>query len=145
MRLRRLRRSDFGYLGWLTEVATDTRYEKSAGQDALIDLLDRPDVLIDSDRRGVVAVAIGTPDENSATIDFLAVDPERRRLGTGGRLALATERRVQQEVRTLFARVPMDVGLALYFWLRLGYRPLTSTQRPARLNSSDTWMVRDLP
>jgi hypothetical protein len=41
--------------------------------------------------------------------------------------------------------VPSDLGLALYFWLRLGYRPLLQRDWPAPVEGKTAaWMQREL-
>jgi hypothetical protein len=48
-------------------------------------------------------------------------------------------------VRGVRANVPRDVGLALYFWLRLGYRPEGISDRESGSGRRDTMgMVREL-
>ena len=54
---------------------------------------------------------------------------------------------VKRTVEETFARVrvPATNGVALYFWLRLGYRPLASRSWPAPAGAqAGTWMVREL-
>jgi ribosomal protein S18 acetylase RimI-like enzyme len=85
-----------------------------------------------------------------ASIPFIAVAPTRRFSGLGGEAAIAIERRLRAAgVERVFAPVPDGRGLAVYFWLRLGYRPLLREEAPWPLTSlSDVapegiWMVRD--
>jgi hypothetical protein len=80
-----------------------------------------------------------------AQVRFLAVEPGRRRLGAGGRAALALERKLKRSARAIYVLIPEHLGLALYFWLRLGYRPLTQGDWPvAPDEGASTWMVREL-
>jgi ribosomal protein S18 acetylase RimI-like enzyme len=53
----------------------------------------------------------------------LAVEHRRRGLGAEAVRLLEAEAEERWGVRGMRAHVPRDVGLALYFWLRLGYRP----------------------
>jgi len=53
----------------------------------------------------------------------LAAEHRRRGLGVDSVRLLEAEAVERWGVRGVRARVPRDVGLALYFWLRLGYRP----------------------
>ena len=74
---------------------------------------------------GLAIVVLDRPVEHGATILFLVVEPERRYRGLGGEAAIAIDRRLRQRgYRQVFAPVPDTRGLAVYFWLRLGFRPL---------------------
>ena len=53
----------------------------------------------------------------------LAAEHRRRGLGVDAVRLLEAEAAERWNVTGLRAHVPHDVGLALYFWLRLGYRP----------------------
>jgi GNAT superfamily N-acetyltransferase len=100
---------------------------------------------------GVALLRPDTPVHGEATIAFLAVQPERRYRGLGGEAGLAVERlaRERLRVRRVYAGIPEGRGLAVYFWLRLGYRPLSSADAPsARLglgaeSRPGIWMVRE--
>ncbi len=94
---------------------------------------------------GLLAYDTGTPQRNSARVRFLAVDPGRRRLGVGSRAALALEERLAPSAKEIYVSVPARLGLAFYFWLRLGYRPLTQRDWPYPPEESPSvWMVRSL-
>ena len=84
---------------------------------------------------GLMAVALDDPEPSWATVDLLAIArPEERDTAALGVFLL--EAHLQGEASYIRAGVPLDVGLALYFWLRLGYRPVVSGER--------LWMIRDL-
>lgn len=72
------------------------------------------------------------------TIPFLVIDPQERGqgLGTEAILLLEGEARSRGLARRFAAPVPLAEGLALYFWLRLGYRPLGAAR-------GHLWMVRE--
>jgi len=146
--LRPLRRSDLDVLtAWLPGVAADAGCESWATDDTLRDAVGRRDVLVahDTGPAGLLVFETATPESDAAVVRFLAVDPARRRLGIGGRAALALERRLGRTTRRLYVAIPSRSGLALYFWLRLGYRPLTQAEWPARPDDSPaTWMLREL-
>jgi GNAT superfamily N-acetyltransferase len=148
MTLRQLRDSDVPtLLDWLPRVAKAIECDRWSGEAALRDAIGRSDVLQFSDEAGAafVAYTIGAPRRNVARIDLIAVAPERRRLGIGGRAALTLERRLEKSVRQVYVSVPARIGLALYFWLRLGYRPLTKAEWPmAPGDAPSTWLVREL-
>jgi GNAT superfamily N-acetyltransferase len=90
-----------------------------------------------------VAYEAGAPECDAAVVRFLAVDRTHRRLGAGYRTVLALEERLARSARRCYVAVPARLGLALYFWLRLGYRPLTRADWPAPLEDA-AWMVREL-
>jgi len=80
------------------------------------------------------------------TVGFLAVG-ERcrgRGLGTDAVLALEEEARRRGLAHRFAAGVSADAGRALYFWLRLGYRPLLQADLPwPSPKKGVVWMVRD--
>ena len=75
------------------------------------------------------------PRPGAATFAFVTIDPARRYAGLGGEAALAAEAQARRRwpVDELLAPVPEGRGLAVYFWLRLGYRPLTGAEAPWQL------------
>ncbi len=99
---------------------------------------------------GVAVVLRDVPSAHSATIPFLAIEPERRFRGLGGEAGLALDAELRSEgVSKVYAPVPDGRGLAVYFWLRLGFRPLTTPNSPgAPVGLSPEpvrgiWMLRD--
>ncbi len=148
MPLRPLRVSDLPALSdWLPRTAAELGCDRWSGEQALRGALAAPDRLLYGDERGeaFVAYETHTPLPNSARIDLLAVAPGRRRLGGGSRAAFALERRLARSIERVYVLVPSRLGLALYFWLRLGYRPLTQRDWPAAPEAeSSAWMVREL-
>ncbi|MER3420890.1 MAG: hypothetical protein C4290_10355, partial [Chloroflexota bacterium] len=54
-------------------------------------------------------------------IEVLAVRADRRNLGYGLEMVMAVE--AGWSGRVALAQVPRENGLAVYFWLRTGYRP----------------------
>ena len=84
---------------------------------------------------GAAIVLLGRPFAGAATIPVLAIDPSRRFRGLGGEAAIALERylRAKHGVETVYTPIPDGRGLAVYFWLRQGYRPLTVADGPGPL------------
>ena len=147
MPLRPPRASDLTALaGWLPRVAAEAGCDRWADEAALH--VANASALLYRDGRGQAFLAYETdaPLPGCARIELLAVAPERRRLGTGGRAALALERRLARSMRRAYVLVPSRIGLALYFWLRLGYRPLTRREWPLLPEGVDAsvWMAREL-
>jgi hypothetical protein len=106
----------------------------------------------DSEPIGAAVVLLGVPDGASASVPLIAIDPKRRFRGLGGEAGVALERHLRSRlgIERVYAPVPEARGLAVYFWLRLGYRPLSAGEAPgppAGLNGSPMagiWMVRSL-
>ena len=145
--LRPLRQSDLESLAWLPAVADDIGCEGWSTGNALRAAIDGDRALVpDLDApEALVAYETGAPERRAARVRFLAVRPERRRLGIGGHTALALEERLAPSAERLYVLVPARIGLALYFWLRLGYRPLTQRDWPAPPEEPPAvWMVRSL-
>jgi hypothetical protein len=100
---------------------------------------------------GIAVVFRGMPDSRSATIPFLAMDPGRRFRGLGGEAGIALDLQLRKGAGfdRVYAPVPEGRGLAVYFWLRLGFRPLSFAESPnAPLgltgdSKPGIWMVRD--
>jgi len=72
----------------------------------------------------VGSIEFGVPDEwlEVGWIE-LGMEHRRRGLGVDAVRLLEVEAARRWGVKGVRAHVPRDVGLALYFWLRLGYRP----------------------
>ena len=101
---------------------------------------------------GAAIVLCDVPAAGSATIPFLAVDPARRFRGLGGEAGLALAAHLRSSgVSRVYAPVPDGRGLALYFWLRLGFRPLLQGESPGPLLGlkaepvRGVWMLQDSP
>ncbi len=147
MKLHSIRPADAESLAaWLPDVAAEAGWADWADPDALSRSVHDPHVLTDESSSVFLAYELTSPIPTSARVDFLAVSPERRRLGIGGRAALALERRLRGKATCVYTMVPAPIGLALYFWLRLGYQPLTESEWPATLEGSapSIWMKRQL-
>jgi hypothetical protein len=84
---------------------------------------------------GLMAVAVGDPNPGWAVVDLLAIARQEERDIAALGVALL-EAHLRGEASHIRAAVPLDVGLALYFWLRLGYRPVVS--------GKGLWMTSDL-
>ena len=144
MTLRPLRTADIPSLAtWLPRAAADAGCERWTREDALRNAVGREGALAADDC--FLAYQLGSPQPKTANVQLLAVAPGRRRLGTGSLAALALEKRLRPSASGIYVLVPARLGLALYFWLRLGYRPLTQDEWPARpKRGSAVWMVRGL-
>jgi len=81
---------------------------------------------------------------------WLAIDARWRAFGYGGAAVPLLEQAAHQAGAQLaLAPLPPDNGVALYFWLRLGYTPLRSVavdpdDRPKGVAPDALWMQRPL-
>jgi GNAT superfamily N-acetyltransferase len=81
---------------------------------------------------------------------WLAIDARWRAYGYGGASVPLLERAAQDlGARVALTPLPPDNGVALYFWLRLGYTPLRSvpveqTDWPSGVAPDALWMQRPL-
>jgi hypothetical protein len=100
---------------------------------------------------GAAVVLLDTPGRRDASIPFIGIDPQRRFRGLGGEAGLALERHLRRRfaIERVYAPVPDGRGLAVYFWLRQGYRPLTTADGPGPLAGltpearPGIWLLRD--
>jgi len=99
---------------------------------------------------GMAAVFCGWPAPREATIAFLTVDPTRRFRGLGGEAGIEIERHLRRQgYQRVYAPVPEARGLAVYFWLRLGFRPVGQAESPkaplglTQDSKPGIWMLRD--
>jgi hypothetical protein len=104
-----------------------------------------------NDAIGAAVVLLGEPRLGSASVPFIAMDPSRRFRGLGGEAALTLEQHLRDahRIAAVYAPVPDWRGLAVYYWLRLGYRPLSVADAPGPLVGlndvarAGIWMLRD--
>lgn len=96
---------------------------------------------------------VGLPDfepRQALIWTWLAIDARWRAFGYGGAAVPLFEDAARQAGATLaLAPLPPDNGVALYFWLRLGYTPLrdvriSETDRPSGVAEDALWMHRPL-
>ncbi len=81
-------------------------------------------ILLGDDLIGAIGYRVGDPGPGCCTFYLAVVVPERRGFGLGSEAVRAMERSTEVQGCRLFrALVPVSMGLAFYFWLRLGYRP----------------------
>jgi GNAT superfamily N-acetyltransferase len=101
---------------------------------------------------GLAVALAGRPRPDAATFALVTVDPSRRYAGLGAELVVAVETLLRDRwgVVESLAPVPAGRGLAVYFWLRLGYRPLTISEAPGSVAGltgapyEGIWMSRRL-
>ncbi len=81
---------------------------------------------------GLAVALVGLPEQGDACVPLIAIEPGERFRGLGGEAGLALETWLLEHfaVRRVLAPVPEGRGLAVYFWLRLGYRPMLGAEAP---------------
>ena len=81
---------------------------------------------------GVVEYRVGYPEEGWLSVEFVAVEPRVRGLGLDSEAVRLLEEEVLERgwASRFCAPVRHGDGLALYFWLRLGYRPAVAAESP---------------
>ncbi|MBF6599677.1 MAG: hypothetical protein IVW36_04115 [Dehalococcoidia bacterium] len=132
--------------GWLSEAAARDGYGASSCEALLarasvdrrlwLQLIERDDAAA-----GLLVARLGTPARGSATIEWLATAPGCGRRGSGMAAAAAAEDELRRlKVHRLYA--PARHGIAVYFWLRLGYRPLLRAHWPCECEGIG-WMLRE--
>ncbi len=98
---------------------------------------------------GLLEYRLNRPTPGWCTVGFIAIEPARRGYGLGSEAVRAFEEAAEARglARAFRAAVEPGNGLGFYFWLRLGYRPVSPSDAPDPTPwSRDTmWMVRLLP
>ena len=137
---------------WLGGVAASVGYELHGGSpgDWLRRRLARERRLrveiIERDGRpaGIVVYRARTPRHDAAIIELVATPPSEARRGSGMAAAALLEEQLRAEgVRVVYAPAPAVHGIDVYFWIRLGYRPLQRDDWPC-VREGVPWMRRDL-
>lgn len=147
MSLRRVQASEIAPLSeWLSPIAMAAGATPYASAADLQHASTEQDLLLYREAAGEAFIALSkdVPVRQALRISFIAVPKATRRLGIGGRAALAAEKRAAASARCIYVSVSSVTGIALYFWLRLGYRPLMRREWPHELDGSSSWMVRYL-
>jgi len=144
------RTPDIDSMAWL-EQALSPEWQLD---DLLADVETDEAVLISRDGLAIgIAVALpGALEADAACVPLIAIAPPQRFRGLGGEAALAIEARILDRwgCAQVLAPVPEGRGLAVYFWLRLGYAPLIRSLAPwplVGLNGRSVpgiWMGRDV-
>lgn len=98
----------------------------------------------DGDRVGLIVCRIGTPRERAAIIELVATPPALARRGSGMSAAVSIEDDLRAVgVRDVYAPAAAMHGIAIYFWIRLGYRPLPRSEWPCD-RPGVAWLVRSI-
>ena len=139
--------------GWLAPVAASVAYDEIDGARPGASLIERlrrdrglraQIIVRDGDGVGLVVYRVGVPKRDAAIVEIIATPAALARRGSGMSAAALVEDAVRAEgVRTLYAPAPAVHGIATYFWIRLGYRPLLRGEWPCE-RVGVAWLVREL-
>ncbi len=142
--LRESRADDATWLDtWLPEVAA------SAGQ-ADFDLAEwmanntRRIIVADGADAGVVAYRLHEPSRDAGMLTMVAMPREQARRGAGMAAAALVEGTLRGAgARVVYAPATAAHGISMYFWIRLGYRPLPRRDWPCQ-RPGVAWLSREI-
>lgn len=141
--LRRARTSDRPWIDALGAASAQPLGIDGPGAGSLLNDRDVKVSIIarDGDDVGLIAWNV---DGSTAAIRLVALEPSQARRGAGIQAAAIVERSLKRRgVRTVFAPATEHHGIAMYFWIRLGYRPLLRGEWPCE-HPGVVWLRRDL-
>lgn len=152
--LRPMATSDAAWLdGWLAPVAASVGYGEIDAERPGASLSARASadpgmqariIVRDSDDVGLVVYQVDAPGRGAAVIEIVATRREFARRGSGmAAVALIEGELRAASVRSVYAPAPAVHGIAMYFWIRLGYRPLMRAEWPCE-RAGVAWLVRAL-
>jgi hypothetical protein len=100
---------------------------------------DGPGVMVDTS----ITLPEGVLSRSAVVIDALAIRAGLRNLGYGAEAVYCLEATYPDA--QVYAAIPRFNGLALYFWLRVGYRPVRLDEDPAMVHDPRRlWVVSGL-
>jgi hypothetical protein len=101
------------------------------------------------DAIGLAVVQMDAPGAGCTSVPLIAIEPSRRFRGLGGEAGIALDAQLRAfGYDRVYAPVPDGRGLAVYFWLRLGFRPLRLDEAPGPVTGllgetrAGMWMLR---
>jgi hypothetical protein len=93
---------------------------------------------------GIVLYRAHEPRQGDGMFELVAAPAGEARWGSGMMGATVAEREMLElGVRTVYAPAPEVHGIAVYFWIRLGYAPLQRAEWPCE-RAGTLWLRRDL-
>jgi hypothetical protein len=98
----------------------------------------------DSAAAGLLVYRLHAPERRTAIIELVATPSALARRGTGMTGTAMVEDELRSAgVRAVYAPAPAVHGIDVYFWIRLGYRPLQSSEWPC-VRKGVAWLRRAL-
>ena len=138
---------------WLAPVAASVGYDEMASERTGALLLERLRVehglraqiiVRDGGDAGLVVYRVGAPTRDAAIVEIIATPAALARRGSGMSAAALVEDGLRTEgMRMVYAPAPAVHGIATYFWIRLGYRPLLRGDWPCE-RAGVAWLAREL-
>lgn len=135
--------------GWFAPVAASVGYDATGGAAFLAERIHDPTVhasviVHDDTPVGLVVYRVGAPRARAAIIEIVAVPPDYARRGAGmSAVALVEDELRSARVDVVYAPAPAVHGIATYFWIRLGYRPILRPDWPCE-RPGVAWLLREL-
>jgi hypothetical protein len=153
IQLRPVHATDAAWLdGWLPSVAASVGYDEIDAARPTATLLERlrrerglraQIIVRDASDVGLVVYRVGAPRRGAAIVEIVATPPALSRRGSGMSAATLVDLALRADgVRTVYAPAPAIHGIATYFWIRLGYRPLMRADWPCQ-RAGVAWLVRE--
>jgi len=96
------------------------------------------------DPAGLVIYRSTFPRRGAALFELVALPAALARRGAGIRAVVLAEHEIAaQKISVTYAPAPELHGIAMYFWIRLGYRPLLQADWPCR-REGVAWLMRTI-
>jgi hypothetical protein len=93
---------------------------------------------------GIIVYRTHSPSRGHAIIELVATPPDHARHGAGMEAAALLEVQLRKaRIQRIYAPASAAHGIAMYFWIRLGYRPLLRADWPCARDGV-AWLARDL-
>ncbi|HEY7567425.1 MAG TPA: GNAT family N-acetyltransferase [Gemmatimonadaceae bacterium] len=150
--LRPARRADNAWLEtWLPAVAKSVDYDDESTQRSQKRLIIERSAsrtpgtaALGCDPVGVIIYRTDEPKAHHAIIELVATPPQCARRGAGMAAASLLEEQLRRRgMRRIYAPAAASHGIAMYFWIRLGYRPLLRHEWPC-VREGVAWLSRDI-
>ena len=139
--------------GWLAPVAASVSYDEIDGARSGASLLERlrverglrAQIIVRAcDDVGLVVYRVGAPKRDAAIVEIVATPHALARRGSGmSAVALVEDGLRTEGMRMVYVPTPAVHGIATYFWIRLGYRPLMRGDWPCE-RAGVAWLAREL-
>lgn len=129
---------------WLPDAASSVGYGAKTSADLRERAAESFVIARDGDDVGLAVTSFVAERAGVAIIELVATVREYARVGSGMRAAAMIEDQLRARgVRTVYAPAPERNGISVYFWIRLGYRPLPRDEWPCPPDGV-AWMTREI-
>jgi len=101
-------------------------------------------IVADGADAGVVGYRLQQPAADAAVLTMVAMPREHARRGAGMAAAALVEEALRGAgARIVYAPATAAHGISMYFWIRLGYRPLPRAEWPCA-RAGVAWLSREI-